>query len=70
MFLCSFILFCSFLWEVSTEQNTVRKPRLLTLGPACNLTLHEIHSERQLTSVSELATETLLQLVNKDLSEC
>ncbi|MCI4381975.1 hypothetical protein PGIGA_G00258170 [Pangasianodon gigas] len=57
-----------FLWEMSTEQNKVDKPRLLTMRPACNLRLHEIHSERQLTSVSECTTDRLLQLVNKDLN--
>ncbi|KAI5100334.1 spatacsin isoform 1 [Silurus meridionalis] len=57
-----------FLWEVSTEQNKVDKPRLLTLRPACNLRLHEIHSERQLTPVFECSTDRLLQLVDKDLN--
>lgn len=64
------ILFDSFLWEVSTEQNKFDKPRLLTMTPGCNLRLHEIHSERQPTSVSECATDRLLQLVSKELSEC
>ncbi|KAM9495528.1 spatacsin [Clarias gariepinus] len=57
-----------FLWEVSTEQNKASKPRLLTMRPACNLRLHEIDSESQLTSVSECSTDRLLQLVNKDLN--
>ncbi|XP_058264105.1 spatacsin isoform X1 [Hemibagrus wyckioides] len=60
--------YTDFLWEVSTEQNKVDKPRLLTLRPACNLRLHEIDSERQVTSVAECATDRLLQLVSKDLN--
>lgn len=60
--------YTDFLWEVSTEQNKFDKPRLLTMTPGCNLRLHEIHSERQPTSVSECATDRLLQLVSKELN--
>ncbi|XP_060770567.1 spatacsin isoform X2 [Neoarius graeffei] len=60
--------YSDFLWEVSTELNKANKPRLLTMTPTCNLQLHEIHSEQQLTSVSKCAADRLLQLVNKDFN--
>ncbi|KAK2834753.1 hypothetical protein Q7C36_015454 [Tachysurus vachellii] len=58
--------YTDFLWEVFTEQNKVYKPRLLTLRPLCDLRLHEIDSDRQVTSVAECATDRLLQLVSND----
>ncbi|XP_076863202.1 spatacsin [Brachyhypopomus gauderio] len=55
-----------FSWEVLTERNkTDNIPRLLTVGPACELRLHEVDQESQLCSLTKYSADRLLQLVKE-----
>ncbi|KAI4883873.1 hypothetical protein NFI96_025740 [Prochilodus magdalenae] len=56
--------YTEFFWEVLTEQSKPdTNPRLLTVGPACELRLHEVGEESQLCLLSEYPAHRLLELV-------
>uniref|UniRef100_A0A4W4GRA6 Spatacsin C-terminal domain-containing protein n=1 Tax=Electrophorus electricus TaxID=8005 RepID=A0A4W4GRA6_ELEEL len=63
--------YADFFWEMLTEQSKIDNiPRLLTVGPACELRLHEVDQESQWSSLFRYTADRLLQLVKeKDSSK-
>ncbi|XP_066523347.1 spatacsin isoform X2 [Hoplias malabaricus] len=59
-------LYTDFFWEVLTERSNVdSSPRLLVVGPSCELKLHKFDLESELSPPSEYPAHKLLQLVQE-----